>query len=96
MALAMQDSERIAESHHESPVDTDRRRRVAGIGTLATASLFPFGTAVQNGVREAEIIIIGGSMADKLAADYIHTGHMPRILAQADPARCVTEAEQKN
>ena len=34
-----------------------------------------------------------GPMAGKLAADYIHTGHMPRVLAEADPARCVTEAE---
>ena len=33
-----------------------------------------------------------GPMAGKLAADYIHTGHMPRVLAEADPARCVTEA----
>ena len=29
----------------------------------------------------------------ELAADFIHTGHMPRVLAEADPARCVTEAE---
>jgi len=34
-----------------------------------------------------------GPMAGKLAADYIHTGHMPRVLAESDPARCVTEAE---
>jgi len=33
-----------------------------------------------------------GPMAGKLAADYIHTGHMPQVLAAADPARCVTEA----
>lgn len=33
-----------------------------------------------------------GPMAGKLAADYIHTGHMPRVLAEADPARCVTES----
>jgi sarcosine oxidase subunit beta len=33
-----------------------------------------------------------GPMAGKLAADLIHTGHMPRVLAEADPARCVTEA----
>lgn len=33
-----------------------------------------------------------GPMAGKLAADYIHTGHMPQVLADADPARCVTEA----
>jgi len=32
-----------------------------------------------------------GPMAGKLAADYIHSGHMPRVLAEADPARCVTE-----
>ena len=33
-----------------------------------------------------------GPMAGKLAADYIHTGHMPRVLAEADPARCVSES----
>lgn len=33
-----------------------------------------------------------GPMAGKLAADYIHSGNMPRVLAEADPARCVTEA----
>ena len=34
-----------------------------------------------------------GPMAGKLAADYIHTGQMPHVLAESDPARCVTEAE---
>ncbi len=34
-----------------------------------------------------------GPMAGRLAADYIHTGHMPHVLAESDPARCVTEAE---
>jgi len=34
-----------------------------------------------------------GPMAGKLAADYIHTGHMPHVLAESDPARCVTESE---
>lgn len=33
-----------------------------------------------------------GPMAGKLAAEYIHTGHMPQVLAESDPARCVTEA----
>ena len=33
-----------------------------------------------------------GPMAGKLVADYIHTGHMPHVLAESDPARCVTEA----
>lgn len=32
-----------------------------------------------------------GPMAGKLAADYIHTGHRPHVLAESDPARCVTE-----
>ncbi len=32
-----------------------------------------------------------GPMAGKLLADYIHTGHRPQALAEADPARCVTE-----
>ena len=31
-----------------------------------------------------------GPMAGKLLADYIHTGHRPQILAESDPARCVT------
>ena len=31
-----------------------------------------------------------GPMAGKLIADYIHTGHRPHVLAEADPARCVT------
>ena len=34
-----------------------------------------------------------GPMAGKLAADYIHTGHMPHVLAESDPARCVTELD---
>ena len=33
-----------------------------------------------------------GPMAGRLAAQYIHTGHMPHVLAEADPSRCVTEA----
>ena len=33
-----------------------------------------------------------GPMAGKLLADFIHTGHMPHVLAEADPARCVTAA----
>jgi sarcosine oxidase subunit beta len=32
-----------------------------------------------------------GPMAGKLAADYIQTGNMPSVLAESDPARCVTE-----
>lgn len=32
-----------------------------------------------------------GPMAGKLLADYIHTGHPHPVLAEADPARCVTE-----
>ena len=31
-----------------------------------------------------------GPMAGKLLADYLHTGHRPHVLAEADPARCVT------
>ncbi|PKB73633.1 MAG: hypothetical protein BZY75_00910 [SAR202 cluster bacterium Io17-Chloro-G7] len=31
-----------------------------------------------------------GPMAAKLLAEYIHTGHRPQVLAEADPARCVT------
>ena len=33
-----------------------------------------------------------GPMAGKLVADYIHTGHKPLVLDEADPARCVTAA----
>jgi len=33
-----------------------------------------------------------GPMAGRLAAEFIHSGNMPRVLAEADPARCVTEA----
>ena len=33
-----------------------------------------------------------GPMAGKLLADYIHTSHMPHVLAESDPARSVTEA----
>ena len=32
-----------------------------------------------------------GPMAGKLAADYIHSGNMTHVLAESDPARCVTE-----
>jgi sarcosine oxidase subunit beta len=31
-----------------------------------------------------------GPMAGKLVADYIHTGHRPQALQEADPGRCVT------
>ncbi|MCH8349268.1 MAG: FAD-binding oxidoreductase [Chloroflexi bacterium] len=31
-----------------------------------------------------------GPMAGKLVADYIHGGHRPQVLAECDPARCVT------
>jgi sarcosine oxidase subunit beta len=31
-----------------------------------------------------------GPMAGKLIADYVHTGHRPPVLAESDPARCVT------
>lgn len=31
-----------------------------------------------------------GPMAGKLLADYIHTGHRPHVLAESNPARCVT------
>jgi glycine/D-amino acid oxidase-like deaminating enzyme len=34
-----------------------------------------------------------GPMAGKLLADYIHTGHRPHVLAEADPARCVSLLE---
>ena len=34
-----------------------------------------------------------GPMAGKLIADYIHTGHMPHVLAESDPARCITQLE---
>ena len=33
-----------------------------------------------------------GPMAGKLAADFIHSGNMHPVLAEADPARCVTES----
>jgi glycine/D-amino acid oxidase-like deaminating enzyme len=31
-----------------------------------------------------------GPMAGRLIAEYIHSGHRPPVLAEADPARCVT------
>ena len=31
-----------------------------------------------------------GPMAGKLLADYIHTGQLPHVLFESDPARCVT------
>ena len=34
-----------------------------------------------------------GPMAGKLIADYLHTGHRPHVLAESDPARCVTLLE---
>lgn len=34
-----------------------------------------------------------GPMAGKLIADYIHTGHRPQVLAEADPSRCVSLSE---
>ena len=34
-----------------------------------------------------------GPMAGKLLADYIHTGHRPQVLAECDPARCITATE---
>ena len=48
--------------------------------------------------RESLYIVTGlassgfgrGPMAGKLIADYLHTGHRPHALAEADPSRCVT------
>ena len=37
-----------------------------------------------------------GPMAGKLLADYIHTGHPAPVLAEADPARCITLIESGN
>ena len=34
-----------------------------------------------------------GPMAGKLIAEFIHTGHRHPVLAESDPARCVTEIE---
>lgn len=34
-----------------------------------------------------------GPMAGKLIADYVHNGHRPQVLAESDPARCVTTLE---
>ena len=34
-----------------------------------------------------------GPMAGKLLAEFIHSGHRPQVLAEADPARCVAEME---
>jgi sarcosine oxidase subunit beta len=34
-----------------------------------------------------------GPMAGKLLADYIHTGHRPHVLSEAEPARCITLVE---
>ena len=31
-----------------------------------------------------------GPMSGKLIADYVHTGHRPQVLAESDPARCVS------
>ena len=31
-----------------------------------------------------------GPMAGKLLAEFVHSGHRPHVLAEADPARCVT------
>ena len=52
------------------------------------------------GLRENLYIVSGlassgfgrGPMAGKLLADFIHTGHRPQVLAEADPGRCVTES----
>ena len=35
-----------------------------------------------------------GPMAGKLIADFVHTGHRPPVLAESDPARCVTRIEK--
>lgn len=51
-------------------------------------------------IRENLFIVSGlassgfgrGPMAGKLAADYIHSDNMTHVLAEANPARCVTEA----
>ena len=34
-----------------------------------------------------------GPMAGKLLAEFIHTGHRPQVLGEADPSRCVTEID---
>jgi hypothetical protein len=32
-------------------------------------------------------------MAGKLLAEFIHIGHRPPVLAEADPARCISEVD---
>jgi glycine/D-amino acid oxidase-like deaminating enzyme len=34
-----------------------------------------------------------GPMAGKLLAEFIHIGHRPPVLAEADPARCISEVD---
>jgi hypothetical protein len=34
-------------------------------------------------------------MAGRLLADFVHTGHPHPVLADADPARCVTPLEAR-
>ena len=79
---------------------------VAGLPIARTwAGLMPFsldGSPIigKIPVRDNLFIVSGlassgfgrGPMAGKLAADYIHSGNMTHVLAEADPARCVTEA----
>lgn len=92
--MAAEDSKRIAESQQGSSVDTDRRRVVAGIGTLATASLFPFAAVAQSGVREAEIIIIGGGMAGSATA--LHLARHGRDVTLLERGEIASEASGQN
>ena len=54
--------------------------------------------------RESLYIVTGlassgfgrGPMAGKLIADYLHTGHRPQVLAESDPARCVTPLTEED
>ncbi len=92
--MAGKDSKRIAESQQGSSVDTDRRRVVAGIGTLATASLFPFAAVAQSGVREAEIIIIGGGMAGSATA--LHLARHGRDVTLLERGEIASEASGQN
>jgi hypothetical protein len=76
--MAQQYSNLSSKSTSERSVNTDRRRVITGIGTLAATGWLPFSAMGQNKVSESEILIIGGGMAG--AATAFHWPSMDEAL----------------
>ena len=94
MDMAEKDSKLYSELRPTSSVNIDRRRFIAGMGTLAVASWLPSGVTAQNAEHEAEILIIGGGMAG--AATAFHLAQQGRNVMLLERGKIASEASGQN